>query len=492
MQTEELKPQKAASHDMSANYWEEVLKNVLPIDECFDILVRHIKIGNKNAVIYFIDGLVNGEVAPIVMSHLLQIQPRQTENVDTADEFLTTVMPFLDTSTESSLETVIKQLFSGLAVLAVEGFREAIIIDIRDYPNRSIEEPSKEKSLRGAKDGFAETFMTNIALIRRRIRSPQLIFKSHVLGEITKTDVCIAYMKNKADLNLVQQISDKLDELKVQGITVGEQTVVEHLVNMDKKHKSFFGWLNPFPKVRYTQRPDVAAAHIAEGKVALIVDTSPTIVLLPTGIFDFLQDVDDYYFPALTGNYFRMIRVINFLGILLLTPIFLLFADGHIPVYEGIRFFIPDEDFAIPVFWQFILLEIAVDGLKLASLNTPDSLGTSLSIIGALILGEFSVSSGWFIPQTILCMAVVALASFTQPSIELGYGIKFMRILILVGIATGGIWGSTFALIGGAAALAVDFIAIATTKTIVGTSYLYPLIPFNGNAMKHLIFRTKE
>ena len=474
------------------DFWKNALRNVLPIGECFDILERNIKIGDKNATMFFIDGLVNGEVMPFVMSHLLSIDDKLTSKIDDAKDFISQALPFLDASTENELDMCIKQIFSGLVALTIEGFDEIIIIDVRSYPNRSIEEPSKEKSLRGAKDGFVETFMTNIALIRRRIRSPQLIFKSHILGQQSKTDVSLVYMKDKADLSIVGKISKQLDGLNLKNVSIGEQTIVEHLVASDRRHKSFFGWLNPFPKVRYTQRPDVAAAHIVEGKIALIVDTSPTVILLPTGIFDFMQDVDDYYFPALTGNYFRLIRVFTLIGLLLLTPVYLLLAEGYIPVHEAIRFFIPAEEYAIPLLWQFILLELAVDALKLASLNTPDALGTSLSIIGALILGDFAVSSGWFIPQTILCMAVIALSSFAQPSIELGYGIKFMRMLILFGIGIGSLFGSTAAIVGGIIALIIDFTAIATTKTIVGTSYLYPLVPFNKSAFCHLLFRTKH
>ena len=243
--------------------------------------------------------------------------------------------------------------------------------------------------------------------------------------------------------------------------------------------------MNPFPKVRYTQRPDVVSAHIAEGKIAIIIDNSPTVLIVPAGIFDFVQDVDDYYFPFITGNYFRLLRIINAIVILFLTPIYLLIGQGDIPIPINIDFFVPDENFAISLFWQFILLEVAIDGLKLASLNTPESLGMSLSVIGALILGEFSISSGWFIPQTILCMAIVALASFTQPSIELGYGVKFMRIQILIGAAVWGIWGA-------AIGLGIGLLWLVTTKTIGGSSYLYPVIPFKWSALKRLMFRTTK
>ncbi|WP_312650925.1 spore germination protein [Aminipila sp.] len=486
------------------NYWAETLKSALPIGESFDMLAREIQIGDKNAVMFYVDGLVSGQLMPVVMSYLLKIDSNKTKDISDSKEFIKINLPFLSAITESKLENALKNIFSGLIAVAIEGLNEVIIIDARLYPNRSVDEPSKEKSLRGAKDGFTEAFMTNIALIRRRIRDPKLIFQAHTVGQSTKTDVSLVYLKGKADENLVQKISNRLSSISIDALSVGDQTIAEHIVK-DPKQKSFLGWLNPYPKVRYTQRPDVAAAHISEGKIAIIVDTSPTIILLPTGIFDFLQDVDDYYFPALTGNYFRLLRTINFIGIIIITPLYLLFAQEYIPVYSALKFFIPRGEFAISLFWQFILLEFAIDGLKLASLNTPDALGMSLSVIGALILGQFAVSSGWFIPQTILCMAVVALAGFTQPSIELGYAIKFMRILILVGIQIGARFGQTAmamdmfgqnaisicAISGALITIVIDFISLATTKTLENKSYLYPLIPFNANAMKHLVFRTK-
>ena len=208
-------------------------------------------------------------------------------------------------------------------------------------------------------------------------------------------------------------------------------------------------------------------------------------MLLPVGIFDFLQDIDDYYFPQVTGNYFRLLRTMNFIVILFLVPVYLLIIEYKEFTPEILKFFVPEEDFAVPILFQFILLEIAIDALKLASLNTPDSLGMSLSVIGALILGEFSVSSGWFIPQTILCMAVVALASFTQPSIELSYGVKFSRVLMLLG-------AGFFGAVGFAAGVVISILFLATTKTLSGDSYLYPLVPFKWKALKRLLFRTEK
>ena len=455
------------------------LKKKVPVGESFDLLERKLDIGGKDATMFFVDGLVDGGMMQRVIFSLFSLTPEKVSKAETADDFLKSNMPFLDALVITDLDAAIKYMYSGLVPLFISGYSGIIIIDCRDYPLRGIEEPSKEKSLRGSKDGFVESMMTNIALIRRRIRDNNLIFKVFCIGEITKTDVSMAYMKNKADMGMVKKLQDSLNSLRIEGLTVTEQTLVEKLVG--KKPGRF----NPFPKVRYAQRPDIIAAHVEEGKIAVIVDNSPTVILIPAGIFDFVQDVDDYYFPVLTGNYFRLLRIANILVILFATPMYLLFAEGDIPVHEAIKFFITEEDFAIGIFWQFILLELAVDGLKLASLNTPESLGMSLSVIGALILGEFSVSSGWFVPQTILCMAVVALASFTQPSIELGYAVKFVRVLMLTGAHFLG-WP------GMAGAFVLSLIVMATTKTLVGTSYLYPLIPWEGSKLKKLIFRTKK
>lgn len=457
------------------------MKERLPLGESFDIIQREIIIGGRDTTFFFVDGLTNSEILQHVVSYLLRVPESAVQKDNTAADFVKRNLPFHDVVLEDKIDVVLKNLYSGLLPVLVDGLDKVLIIDVREYPARSVTEPSKEKSLRGAKDGFTETLMTNIALIRRRLRDDNLIFKVFVVGQLSKTDVSLVYMKDKADEAMVEKMSVYLNKLHINATTVGEQTIVEALGHMQNRKN----WLNPFPKVRYTQRPDVVSAHVSEGKIAILVDNSPTAILIASGIFDFVQDVDDYYFPLLTGNYFRLLRILNLLVILFLNPLYMMICQGDIHIPINIDFFIPKEDFAVPLFWQFILLELAIDGLKLASLNTPESLGMSLSVIGALLLGEFSISSGWFIPQTILCMAIVALASFTQPSIELGYGMKFVRITMLIGVYLMGTVGAVIAIV-------IGIIWIATTKTIGGTSYIYPLIPFKWQALKKLMFRTRK
>ena len=457
------------------------LKKDLPIGESFDILERHLKIGGRNATVFYVDGLTDGLKAQYVLNYLLTIKKEDMENIFLSQQFIEEKMPFLSSQVTDSYEVAEQRMYSGLSIMVVEGLDQIIIIDTRSYPLRSVQEPEKEKSLRGAKDGFTESFMQNIGLIRRRIRDNNLIIKYFPMGEVSKTDIAIAYMKDKVNKELARKIESLIQKAQTDYITVGDQSVLEKLM----KEMGAYSRFNPFPKVKYSQRPDVIAAHITEGKIAIIVDNSPTVMLLPVGVFDFLQDVDDYYFPQMTGNYFRLLRTLNFLVILFLTPIYILIIQYKEMTPEILEFFVPKENFAVPILIQFILLELAIDGLKLASLNTPSSLGMSLSVIGALILGEFSINSGWFIPQTILCMAVVALASFTQPSIELSYGIKFSRLLMIIG-------AGAYGLVGFAVGLVIALFVLASTKTLSGDSYLYPLLPFEWKVLKKLLFRSKE
>ena len=556
---------KGSNMDASAfDLYIKILRKELPIGESFDLLERKLIIGGRRASMFFVDGLTDGEKTQRILAYLLAVPAASLDGVTSGQRFIETALPFLDATviepkvrqgggekqaggsdeakaaaSHESLQNhaaaggdapapqagqdgpppltreqaadccnqMLPKLYAGLVPLLVEGLDRIIVMDCRDYPSRSVEEPDKERTLRGAKDGFTENFMENVALIRRRIRDNNLIFKAYNVGSVSKADVAVVYLKNKADMALINKLDKCLKAMAPAGgrqepqdseasrqaklkkarrggreiLSVADQSLLERLLAA----LGAANRLNPFPKVRYTQRPDIIAAHLAEGKAAIIVDNSPTVMLLPVSVFEFFQDVDDYYFPKLTGNYFRLIRIINFFVILFLTPVYFLLVEYKDFTPEVLQFFVPDEDFAIPIFWQFILLEIAVDGLKLASLNTPSSLGMSLSVIGALILGEFSIDSGWFISQTILCMAVVALAAFTQPSIELSYAMKFGRILMLIGAEVFGIFG----VIG---AFAVYVAVMAATNTISGKSYLYPLIPFNGAALKRLLFRTKS
>lgn len=455
----------------------ELLQNELNVGQTFDVLERIIDIHNTKFYCYYLDGFVKDTNMEYVRRDMYNLKNEDFESISSAKELIEKALSSIEASTDTNLSSIVKAVLSGQTAIICEKFNEALILDYRTYPSRSVDEPDKEKVLRGSHDGFVETIVFNTALIRRRIRDPKLIFEMHTIGEISQTDVAIGYLDSKVDKKTLNKVKDLVVNLKIKALTLGDESLLEVLMPKNR--------LNPFPKARYTERPDVVAAEIIEGKIVILIDNSPSALILPASIFDFFQSIDDYYLPAITGNYLKMLRYFVLLANIFLTPVYVLLTDNPQWLVGKLSFLLPKDPYVIPIFLQFILAEIAIDGLKLASLNTPNSLGTSLSIIGGLILGDYTVQTGWFTPQTILYMAIVALTSFVQPSIELGFALKFNRVILLIATGLFGTWGFIVGVI-------LNIIMLVTTKTITGERYLYPLIPFNWKALKKVIFRTRK
>ncbi len=444
-----------------------LIDSVLRVKESFDIVKRILtpKNGQKCAFFY-IAGFANGQVVQDFMRYCLN-----ADELTLADE----TIPYVEASRSDELEAVIKNILSGMTCLIVEGEAKAFLMDMRNMPTRGVEEPENDKVLRGARDGFGEALQPNATLIRRRIRDPKLTFAVQTIGERTKSDICVCYIDGVADRKYVKNLKNQLGSLKLESVNFQGETLCEALIK--KK------WYNPFPKVRYTERPDAAAASLLEGSVLLMCDNSPSVMILPTSIFDFFQETDDFCFPPLTGSYLRIIRFAVYLFSIYLTPVWYWLLSHMDRLPSWLQFLALSQEAGIPVFWQLLIIEFAIDGMRLASLNTPDALGSSLSIVGGLILGDFAVSSGWFSPDVILYTAFVTIANFTQTSYELGYAVKFMRMIMLILTALIGGWGILLGTV-------LMLVLIATNKGIEGSrSYLYPLIPFNGRALLGLVFR---
>lgn len=453
------------------------IRVALKLGESFDILERIITVHNETFYLYYLDGFMKDSNLEYVRRDMNSLSEEVFKSIKSAKDLAQKGISSIEVKTEKNIDKVVMAILSGQTILLGPNFDEALIIDVKAYEQRSTEEPKKEKVLRGAHDGFVETLTTNTSLIRRRIRDPHLVFEMNTVGDLSRTDVVIAYMRNKVNKQTLAKVKKLIKELEINALTMGDQSLVEAIHS--------YSTCNPFPKARYTGRPDVTAAHIMEGKIVVLVDNTPIALILPTNIFDFMQSVDDYYMPVITGNYLRFIRYLVFVTNLLIAPLFILVT--HNPRWVlGTRldFLLPDKPYSVPIFLQFIILEFALDGLNLASLNTPDSLGASLSVIGGLILGDFAIDTGWFIPHTILYMAVIAISSFDQPSIELTYAFKFCRLLLIILTGLFGLWGFI-------AGLVIIVLVITFTKTFTGEPYLYPLIPFHGTALFHLLFRTR-
>lgn len=452
----------------------KAVKKNLRLDDSFDLLSRDIKIKSKDANMIFIDGFAKDDILEKIMEFFFAID--NDEYMQSPEDFIRNCVPYVEVESTDDINKIIFCVMSGMLALIVDGFDKAIIIDSRTYPSRETNDPIKDKVLRGSRDGFVETLISNTALIRRRIRDPLFTIKIFCVGSVSKTDVAICYMEDKVDKKLLQKLSNSLNNAKVSSLTMNQQTLVETIY----KYK----WYNPFPKIKYSERPDSTASAILEGNIAILIDNAPSALILPTSIFDLLDEADDYYFPPFTGTYLRLSRYLITLATLLLTPTWLLMLQNPEFVPDWLKFLELSQPSNISIFWQLILLELIIDGMRLAALNTPSFINTSLSIIAAIVLSEFAVDTGWFSTEALLYMAFVFMANYSQPNFELGYTLKFLRVMLLTLTFIFNLWGYISGLV-------IILILLVTNKTISGKSYIYPLFPFNWEELKRKFLRVR-
>lgn len=466
---------------LTANFDENIamMDKMLRYGESFDLIKRTMTMNKTRTVMYYIDGFVKAEMMQKLMLYLVTVKDFGSGKPGDAKKFADTSVPSVEVDVTNSIDNIITMVMAGCTAFFAEGFGgDCIIIDARTYPARDTSEPENDKVMRGSRDGFVETMIFNTAMVRRRIRDPRLTIKYLSAGKKTRTDMALCYLDGTADPKYVKELTDRINALDTESIVLGHRSVAESLIKTR--------WYNPFPKIRATERPDAVAASILEGSVVLICDNSPEAMIFPTTIFDFLQEADDYYFPPLTGTYLRIVRHFVFWLTMILTPLwYMLLMYGEV-LPDWLSFIVPEDHGSLPIIIQLFLTEFVLDGLKLASLNTPNTLSNSLSVVGGLLLGDFAIQVGWLCPDVILYMSFVAIANFTQSSYELGYAFKYIRMLMLFLTALFGIWGF-------AAGFIIGMILIATNKTINGKrNYLYPLVPFNGKALARLFFRLKK
>ena len=441
-----------ASREESTSY----MNQTLPMRESFDLIQRDLMIGERMASFYFINGLNKDDDMLKLMDALLKI--KKEDMPAGILQFMEMAIPYTEVELIEDFDQVLKNLFSGVTCLFVDGYEGAIAIDCRTYPARGVSEPEKDKVMRGSRDGFVETVVSNTAMIRRRIRSEHLVMEMQEVGDSSRTDIAICYMKDRVNKEILCDLRQKVLSIRTDDLRMNQQSLAECLM----KRK----WYNPFPKFKFTERPDTAAACLFEGKVVLLVDNSPSAMILPTSILDVIEEANDYYFPTLTRVYLKSARgLISFLTIFL-TPVFLLLMQNLNWLPKMFAFVAVKDMINIPLIFQLLILEIAIDGLRLAALNTPSMLSTPLSVIAGLVMGEFSVKSGWFNSEVMLYMAFVAVANYTQPNFELGYALKFMRLQLLILTAL-------FNWIGFLIGCIVVVCSICFNKTLSGWSYLH-------------------
>lgn len=453
--------------------WQvQKLDELLGAGKNFDMVGRDLIIGGVRARLWVVNGYAKDALLERLLSVWLDVEDLSV--VPTAEMFLARYVSVADAAVESDWQKAVTAVFAGKTLLLIEGYDAPILIDAKEFPTRSVGEPDTSKVLRGSHDGFVENIMENAALLRRRVRDSHLVLERLMVGGRSHTDVAIVYMADEADPALIQGLREKLGKIDVHSISMSQESIAECIVPRQ--------WWNPFPKVRYTERPDVAVASIMEGDILLMIDNTPCVMILPTTVFSFAEEINDYYFPPLIGTYLQVVRMTVLFLTLFITPLWYLLVKNPDTLNPNLQFLLVKEEYYVPLIVQLLLVEFIVDILKLASLNTPDALSNSFSMLGALILGDFAVQARWLVPEVLVYMAFVAVVNYAQHSYEMGYAMKLCRMALLILI-----WLLDW--VGFALGVVGILALIAFAKPVLGNSYLYPLIPFRPKVLRRILHR---
>ena len=262
---------------------------ILRTDKNFDIISRTTMVADRKAVYYFVDGFLKESIVEKLLEFFYSVTPEDLP--EDSEELSKDAMPYVEVELLEDCEQITTQILSGVMCLFIDGYSRCFAMDCRTYPMRSVEEPDKDKVLRGPRDGFVETIVSNTALIRRRIRNPKLSMEMKNVGSTSHTDVVLCYMEDRVDSGFLQQIEKRLEQIRTDALAMNQESLAECLY----PHK----WYNPFPKFKYTERTDTAAAEILDGKIVLLTDNSPAVMILPVSVFDIMEEADDFYFPTM-------------------------------------------------------------------------------------------------------------------------------------------------------------------------------------------------
>lgn len=323
------------------------LNTVMGHGKSFDIVLRRFNVAGKEIAIYFVNGFVKDDVMSLILRNLDELK-RPEVSPGSLKKLFNEHINHIQVETVNDLEKIIDQVLSGPLALLIEGEEQALIIDLRMYPSRSPQEPDLEKVVRGPRDGFVETLLMNTLLIRRRLRDPRLRNEVMQVGTRSKTDVVISYIEDIANPDMVKRIKENLQKVKIDGIPMAEKAI-EELIEPGK-----YGHL--FPKVRFTERPDVAVTHLLEGRVLIMVDTSPSVIIAPCTLWDHLQSAEEYREGPPVGVYIRWVRYLGVLAALFLLPVWFLFAIQPELLPPALKFIGPNEPGKIPLIGQFYWL----------------------------------------------------------------------------------------------------------------------------------------
>lgn len=454
---------------------KKYMHNRVGADVSFDTGYREITVYDQQVAMYYVTGLIDATLIVELLKELVAKEKATSTDNDTEIDVWKEIEEHLvhfQITVVDSMDEVVDQMMSGLLAIFIDGSTEAFIVDVRHYPGRTPEEPDTERVIRGSRDGFTENIIENTALIRRRIRDERLRNEMLRVGERSKTDACMSYIEGITNDDLVRETREKIQQIKIDGITMADKTVEEFLTE--------YKW-NPYPLVRYTERPDVAADHLLDGHVLLIIDTSPSIMILPTTYFDHLEHAEEFRQTPAVGTSIRWIRMLALFASLYVLPLWLLFAMNEELLPNAISYIGPKEIGEVPLFAQILFAYIGVEFLRMAAVHTPTPLATAMGLIAAVLIGQIAVDVGLFSPEVILYVAISTIGSYVTPSYELSVANKLFLVFFIAMTAAFGVAGFM-------GSITIHLLFLVSLHSL-RTPYMWPLIPFNFTAFMYVVFR---
>ncbi|MFA9557022.1 spore germination protein [Evansella sp. AB-rgal1] len=439
--------------------------------DCSDVLYRNIQMDGKRACLIFIDGLVN---TTDIQQHVILDLIKQEENVSTIHDIEEKTLSISQTVEENTLDKAVTAVLEGNTVLVIDGKEKLLIFDAKEFQTRGITEPESETAIRGPREGFVESLRVNTSLIRRKIRTTDLKMVSKIIGDKTQTGVAVMYLDGIADEKIVQEINNRLDRIKIDGIL--ESGYIEELIEDDP-------W-SVFPQVQITERPDTVAANLLEGRIGIVVDGTPFVILLPATFWQQFQASEDYYDRFHVAIFLRSIRLI-FLGIALLLPaLYIAVTTYHqemIPTNLLLSIAASREAIPFPAVVEAFIMEISFEALREAGVRLPKTIGQAVSILGALVIGSAAVEAGIVSAPMVIIVSLTGIASFTIPKFSLAISVRLVRFPLMV-------LASVFGLFGIVIGTMVITAHLCQLRSF-GTPYFAPLAPLKLSELRDVFMR---
>lgn len=428
------------------------------LSDSFDVVYRRVTIQEKRCLLIFLSSLTDSALISDIVESIV---------ITTNREVALTFYPG-SVEAQRDLHKALTSMLSGQCMVLVEGSDAAYMVETRRYPSRSTAEPSVEKSIRGAHDGFVENVILNVGLLRRRIRDPFLRVVLNKEGVKTRTDIAYVYIEHLVDPDILADFEHRLltlDETEI----LSERNLCEQLYGKT---------LNPYPHVRYSERPDICAIHLLQGYLIVLVDNSPSAMVIPTTFFEQTKQIEEYTQTTLIAMFTRIIRLIGIVFSLYLLPLWIVLVVDHNPTYLNLPLM---EDVHILEFgFQIIFADIVVEWIRQSLIHTPSILSSIMSFIAVFVLGDMAVGFGVYTNEILIMIALCNIGNLLTPSYELSLANKAFRILI-------GLLALFFGQAGFCIGILFHMLVLLSTKTIK-FPYLYPIIPFSYKEFKKILF----